>query len=480
MRPIVIPRIACFSEAHLARNALSLFLLTTLFYALGAKLRLVQELSLFWPLNAVMAGVFARYVWLNRLHYYVICYAAMVIYDVLTTKWGSFDTLVINASNMVFIIIVAQLVMRDKLRKEADPEPINALRLFWYSLIASLFCALVGAVASVGVNHQGFIPMLGDWFSEQFSTGVLILPCVMTLTLPYEITGIRWRRLLPLLTLIFSVLAAMAIGGAGSLAFPLPALIWCAISYPMPVTCLLTLVTGACEIILVANGIINLAVYAPLQNAQLFSTRLGVASLAICPVIVCSSVIAINNLIRQVSLRADYDFLTRVYSRSGLFEALKNRPCASSDRHITVMLMDIDYFKSVNDSYGHECGDYVLAALARLVNDVGGSQGLVARIGGEEFAVVAKTQSAAEGYHLAESIRTRVASDVFQWRQQALQVTVSIGVGNGQLNGRSLIDTFNELVVEADDFLYQAKRGGRNRTYAREYGERDDSQLPET
>ena len=202
MRSIVIPRIACFSEAHVLRNIVWLFLLTTLFYAVGAMLRLVQELSLFWPLNAVMAGVFALYVWLNRIHYYIICYVAMLAYDGITTQWGSLDSLVINASNMVFIVMVAQLVMRDKRLQDTDPEPINALRLFNYSLISSLACALVGAVASVGVNHQGFWPMLGDWFSEQFSTGVLILPCVMTLTMPYEITGIRWRRLLPALSLI--------------------------------------------------------------------------------------------------------------------------------------------------------------------------------------------------------------------------------------------------------------------------------------
>lgn len=468
MRSIVIPRIACFSEAHVLRNIVWLFLLTTLFYAVGAMLRLVQELSLFWPLNAVMAGVFARYVWLNRIHYYIICYVAMLAYDGITTQWGSLDSLVINASNMVFIVMVAQLVMRDKRLQDTDPEPINALRLFNYSLISSLACALVGAVASVGVNHQGFWPMLGDWFSEQFSTGVLILPCVMTLTMPYEITGIRWRRLLPALALVVSLLAAIAVGGAGSLAFPLPALIWCAISYPMPVVCLLTFITGASEIILVANGILNLAVDSPLQNAQLFSTRLGIASLAICPVIVASSVIAINNLIRQVSLRADFDFLTRVYSRSGLYEVLKTRPCDTAEQHITVMLLDIDYFKSVNDNYGHECGDYVLTALARQVSDVVGSQGLVARMGGEEFAVAAKTRNAEEGYRLAEAVRAHIAASQFQWRQQTLQVTVSIGIGNGYTENRTLLDTFNTLIVEADDFLYQAKKRGRNQTCARE------------
>lgn len=469
MRSISVPRFTVFSEAHALRNAFFLFVITTLFYAVGAMLRLVQELSLFWPLNAVMAGIFARYVWLNRWHYYAICYGAMLLFDVMTTQWG-LASLVINASNMVFIVIVAQLVMRDKRQAGTEPGPMNALRLFYYCLISAVFCALLGALGSEGIDRQSFMPLFADWFSEQFSTGVLILPCVMTMTLPHEIPRIRWNLLLPALTLVLSVVAAIAVGGAGSLAFPLPALIWCAIRYPLPVTCALTLVTGASEIILVANSIINLAVSGPLQTSQLFSTRLGIATLAISPVIVATSVAAINNLIRQVSLRADFDFLTRVYSRSGLYEALKNQS-GSAGQHLTVMLLDIDFFKSVNDNYGHECGDYVLAAFARQVHDAVGNEALVARMGGEEFVVAARTDDPLNGFHLAEKIRLRIESYVFQWRQQPLRVTVSIGAGNGMLGERAVIDVFNELLVEADEYLYRAKKAGRNKTCARHLAE---------
>ncbi len=79
-----------FQEGHLLRNSIAIFALTTLFYFIGAELRLVHELSLFWPLNGVMAGVFARYVWLNRLHYYAISYVAMLVYDAITTEWAGF------------------------------------------------------------------------------------------------------------------------------------------------------------------------------------------------------------------------------------------------------------------------------------------------------------------------------------------------------------------------------------------------------
>ncbi|ENT2333723.1 diguanylate cyclase, partial [Shigella sonnei] len=119
---------------------------------------------------------------------------------------------------------------RDKRLGKNKYEPVSALRLFNYCLIAALLCAIVGAIGSVSIDSLDFWPLLADWFSEQFSTGVLIVP-------------------------------------------------------------------------------------------------------------------------------------------------------------LTVMLLDIDYFKSINDNYGHECGDKVLSVFARHIQKIVGDKGLVARMGGEEFAV---------------------------------------------------------------------------------------------
>lgn len=148
-----------FQEGHLLRNSIAIFVLTTLFYFIGAELRLVHELSLFWPLNGVMAGVFARYVWLNRLHYYAISYVAMLVYDAITTEWG-LVSLAINFSNMMFIVTVALLVARDKRLGKNKYEPVSALRLFNYCLLAALLCAIVGAIGSVSIDSLDFWPLL--------------------------------------------------------------------------------------------------------------------------------------------------------------------------------------------------------------------------------------------------------------------------------------------------------------------------------
>ena len=239
-----------FQEGHLLRNSIAIFALTTLFYFIGAELRLVHELSLFWPLNGVMAGVFARYVWLNRLHYYAISYVAMLVYDAITTEWG-LVSLAINFSNMMFIVTVALLVAPGiSVWGKISYEPVSAqYRLFNYCLIAALLCAIVGAIGSVSIDSLDFWPLLADWFSEQFSTGVLIVPLLRAWH-PGVLPRFKAEQMMPAIALIVSVIASVVIGGAGSLAFPLAALIWCAVRYTPQGTCLLTSVTGAVEIVL--------------------------------------------------------------------------------------------------------------------------------------------------------------------------------------------------------------------------------------
>ncbi|WP_409450341.1 diguanylate cyclase [Cedecea neteri] len=468
------PKFSFFSPDKMLLNAISVFALTTLFYFFGASLRLVNDLSLFWPLNAVLAAIFVRNPWLNKAIYYFICYAAMLVYDAFTTQWG-WQSTIINFSNMVFIVTAARLLLRYSRNMDESNWALNAFNIFNFSLIAAILSSLFGAVGSLGISgdyHEKFMPLYADWVSEQFSTGVLMLPCLLTASWPSwrKLTGIVPSDMYPFFSVVIAVCTAMIIGGAGSLAFPLPALIWCAIRYPLPVTALLTLITGGVEIVLVAHAAINLHSEQPLLLVdQMFSARLGIATIAICPLIVSISVDAINQLIKQTSLRADYDYLTGVYSRSGLFEALKR-----SGRHqptpqeplLCVMLLDIDFFKRINDNWGHECGDTVLASFASRVLDTVGERGMVARIGGEEFVVVCRVRDNQQGFEIAEQIRKTIEVSTFHYEEQSLFITVSIGLAEAALGNNTLEATFNQLIPEADKYLYLSKRQGRNKTSA--------------
>ena len=314
-----------------------------------------------------------------------------------------------------------------------------------------------------GLNGIGLIiaAMIFSRLARRFSAESLLRG---GLTLAVSCAAIMllfaWLHL-PVLALVLSIALGVAVGGAGSITFPLPALIWCAVRYPLPLTCLLTFLTGIGEILLVANSLIHFSPDARMQPWQLFSTRLGIAAMLISPVIVASSVEAINTLVKQLALRADFDFQTRVYSRSGLSEALK-RQTLPADKLLTVMVLDIDGFKRVNDALGHEGGDCVLTQFAQQVRQLVGEQGMVARIGGEEFAVAAVVDSAQQGYLLAEKIRHGVESQPFGLGQNPIHLTISLGLETREVGHARITELFNQLLLAADDEMVKAKQSGRN------------------
>jgi diguanylate cyclase (GGDEF)-like protein len=122
-------------------------------------------------------------------------------------------------------------------------------------------------------------------------------------------------------------------------------------------------------------------------------------------------------------------------------------------------LMDIDYFKNLNDTYGHLCGDYVLKTVAQLLKSNVRATDLVARYGGDELAVMLIETNTKSALEVAEKLKQAVASHAFQWQTQKLSVNVSIGLASAPAQG---VQDASDLVNGADRALYQAKKAGRN------------------
>lgn len=127
---------------------------------------------------------------------------------------------------------------------------------------------------------------------------------------------------------------------------------------------------------------------------------------------------------------------------------------------LAVLMLDIDFFKKINDSYGHHGGDVVLCDFAALLRETFGGTDIVGRIGGEEFAVVLLKADAAKAYEKAEAFRKAVAGQTTVFGDKSIRVTVSIGVA--ELD--ETIRDFDALINRADHALYQAKHSGRNQT----------------
>lgn len=130
----------------------------------------------------------------------------------------------------------------------------------------------------------------------------------------------------------------------------------------------------------------------------------------------------------------------------------------------SILLIDIDHFKLINDTYGHQVGDQVLVSYARLLKDTSRKTDVVARYGGEEFLIIAPSTPGEEAVRLAERIRHEAEIRQFAVRgkegqQERIHITVSIGVAN--LGDE--IDSLEKLMQCADQALYRAKNEGRNR-----------------
>jgi two-component system cell cycle response regulator len=173
------------------------------------------------------------------------------------------------------------------------------------------------------------------------------------------------------------------------------------------------------------------------------------------------------------------DELTGLYNRRYLVAHLDEvmARVGSDDAAAALLMFDIDHFKRVNDSWGHAAGDEVLRQIAVRALDSVRSVDLVARLGGEEFAVVMPETGLAVAATVAERLRLAIASEPFDWRAggRRLRVTVSIGATTATIG-----DDRDGLLKRADDALYQAKSAGRNRVvvHPAERGHRFDAALP--
>jgi diguanylate cyclase (GGDEF)-like protein len=155
------------------------------------------------------------------------------------------------------------------------------------------------------------------------------------------------------------------------------------------------------------------------------------------------------------------DGLTQIHNKRALFEALEKELMRARryERDLSLLMFDIDFFKRINDQYGHLAGDHVLRELARIVQERIRREEVFARYGGEEFVILLPETPLPGAAALAESLRARVANHAFVFQGERIPVTVSIGTALLGENDKVAAD----LIQRADEKLYEAKRGGRNR-----------------
>ena len=170
---------------------------------------------------------------------------------------------------------------------------------------------------------------------------------------------------------------------------------------------------------------------------------------------------------QQLTESALRDPLTKTYNKKFFMDRVQSE-FTYAERHrlpLTLLFLDIDRFKVINDTYGHPVGDFVLQELALLMAKSLRGEDILARYGGEEFVVICRGLDLPPAELMAERIRRAVEMHRFEANGKVIPVTVSIGLARCPDNR---LRNASDLVVAADENMYLAKRSGRNRIVAQE------------
>ena len=440
--------------------------------------RMLGPLALFWPANAVLLGMLLRHpgratpaAWLGALAAYLAADLAV------GTAW--LPTVWLALANLAGVgtgYMVAGRVLAAGAHRLDQPRAMPSVLVVCLASAAAE--ALIGGAAGAVVFGRGFVASLLDWFNGQLAVATILLPPFLAaprrplhLLLERLRAGPRCRRedLLPVAALALSLACAVVLGGPGVLALPVPALIWCALRYPVFPTLVLTASISVVQLFAIAVGLLRLPDSNFLYINSVMSARLGIALVALGPMAVAIVNGARNDLLRRLDHLARHDHLTGVLRRGAFFEraGVILADLAAAGRPAAVLMIDIDHFKQINDRFGHAQGDRVLAAVAAGLQASLREGAILGRLGGEEFAVLLPAAEASEAWLAAERLRLRVA---------ALSVPAEDGAGGSvpPLSGMSVSlglavadadrpPSLEALLAQADAALYAAKAAGRNR-----------------
>ncbi|THF66093.1 diguanylate cyclase [Pseudothauera nasutitermitis] len=446
----------------------SAFLFGVVFAAslFGIWSRPVGFLASVWPANALMLVVLLRLP--NARHWsgWTAGAAAFMAADLLTGA-ELLKAAILNAANLVsvgaaYLVLARQPTEMIRLRK-----PVSMLYVVLAATIGGGAAGILGGIANIWIFQGKLLSGFVFWWITEVVNYVAILP--IFLSAPsfrklWRLLGSRaWfiRRddLLPALAVALSCGVALLVGGPGAIAFPILALLWCGLVYPVFLTAILTLSCSLLALTFLSSGYLS-GYTTGFDNFAVISIRLGTCVIAIAPIMLAIVMRNHNELLARLRYISTHDSLTGIGNRAAFLDNA-GRMLSEAPHPSAVMMIDVDHFKAINDTHGHASGDEVLREIARRIRACLRSTDQFGRMGGEEFAVFLGRCQPSTAQEIAERIRASVAMRPVVIRGEIpVPVTVSVGLSfSDEACGRCL-DT---LLIKADSALYAGKERGRNR-----------------
>lgn len=453
------------SPAVLVLRRMALLAAVTFGAALfGHLTRPVGFLASFWLANALLIGILVRAPRLATPSGWLAIAAGYLAAD-LAMGGGPLLTLWLTAANLAGVVAGFILFQRIDPTDRRLERPQSLLFLLLISTAAAVAAAIVGS-GSIVVFFGGSLRHAVElYLTSELASNLVVLPMVLTAvplrTLHQRASalGHSVRPFLPFAALLGSIGVGTMVGGSGATSIPVPALLWCALSYGVFPTAVLTFATGLWQgTVLVTNLPPSSAEFLP----TVISHRLSLAVLALGPIMVSSINSARSALLKELNRAANEDSLTRTLSRRAFLLRSESTLAENARRGVSLalLMLDIDQFKCINDEHGHAAGDAALVALTRQISAMLRPQDLFGRMGGEEFAIILPEIEPADAAAVAERLREACEGiELMLDNGRHIRITMSIGLVCRPAATASL----QSLLKQADDALYAAKRDGRNR-----------------
>lgn len=430
----------------------------------GIVTRFDNAMAATWPANAILLGIFLRLPATATAPACIAAFAAYVGADLLTGA-ELLKALLLGVANICSVLAIFMVYQRLPPAMVRIRHPMSVVYLSVACAAGAFSAAVIGGTINPLLFDASVVRGFILWFVTEYANYIAILPLMLCAPSPRQLLQQPFHCLplyelkehpLPCLAMLFSLLATVVIGGPGAIGFSVPALLWCALRYSIFTITLLTLLTSLWALTFIAQS-------GHYQESQLVSLRLGIALVALAPIMLSCVMQSHIRLMQSLHYLAAHDGLTGTQNRNAFLTQASAALCQTQDT-AAVLMVDIDHFKSVNDSFGHAAGDTVLVAVINRIRHCLRAHDIIGRMGGEEFAVLLISLQREEICAIAERMRATIADHAIGLNNgQALKVTVSIGL---VISAPPHPYSIEQLLAQADKALYQAKETGRDRVVA--------------